>query len=73
MLITFMVLAFTVPCMLCFWRYYMPCADEKYKIEGAKYMEAKKRKKESKKASRKASKELAAQRKARKNSSTFSG
>ena len=68
MLITFAVLSIVLPVMLCTWRYYSPCADEKYKLEHKKWAEAVKRRKESKKASRKASKELAAARSSRKNS-----
>jgi F0F1-type ATP synthase membrane subunit b/b' len=68
MLITFAVLSVLFPFFICGWRYYSPCAEEKYKLEHKKWAEAVKLRKESKKASRKASKELAAARSSRKDS-----
>lgn len=73
MLIWVIALVFASPIALCLYRYYSPCAPEKYKIEHQKWKEAVKRRKESKKASRKASKELAEQRKARRKASRDSG
>lgn len=66
LLITFFSLAFALPFMTCYYRYYSPCAPEEYKIQHEKWKEAVKRRKESKKASKLASKELADARKASK-------
>ena len=72
LLLTFFALAFALPCITCFYRYYSPCAPEEYKIQHEKWKEAVKRRKESKKASKLASKELVDARKASRKDSTKS-